>query len=90
MTKSYEELPLTPISTEPSTVNQTGLWRVIRPVVDKEKCKKCKICWKFCPDAAIKLVDGEPMIDLRYCKGCGICAFECPQECITMVREDEA
>jgi len=90
VTKSYEELPLTPISNESSTINLTGLWRVIRPVVDKKKCKKCKICWKFCPDSAIRLVDGEPVIDLRYCKGCGICAVECPQKCIIMVKEDEA
>jgi len=89
MTKSYQELPLTPISNTPSTVNLTGYWRVIRPVVDTKKCKKCTICWKFCPDAAIKLVDGVPVIDLSYCKGCGICAFECPSKCIIMVKEGE-
>lgn len=89
MTKSYEELPLTPVSNEPSTINLTGLWRVIRPVVNKSKCKKCTICWKFCPDSAIKLVDGEPIVDLRYCKGCGICALECPSKCIIMVKEAE-
>lgn len=89
MTKSHEELPLTPISDTPSTVNLTGLWRVVRPVVDKEKCKRCTICWKFCPDAVIRLVDGVPVIDLDYCKGCGICAFECPAKCIKMVKEGE-
>ncbi len=89
MTKSYEEITITPISDTPSTMNITGLWRVVRPVVDKEKCKKCTICWKFCPDAAITLVDGEPIVDLRYCKGCGICAFECPSKCIIMVKEGE-
>jgi 2-oxoisovalerate ferredoxin oxidoreductase delta subunit len=89
MTKSYEEITITPISDTPSTMNITGLWRVVRPVVDKERCKKCTICWKFCPDAAITLVDGEPVVDLRYCKGCGICAFECPSKCIIMVKEGE-
>ena len=87
MTKTYQELPLTPISDAPSTINLTGYWRVIRPVVDKEKCKRCTICWKFCPDGAIVLVDGVPEIDLNYCKGCGICAHECPSKCITMVQE---
>jgi 2-oxoisovalerate ferredoxin oxidoreductase delta subunit len=87
MTKSYEEIPLTPISSTPSTMNLTGLWRVVKPVVDKSKCKKCTICWKYCPDAAIKLVGGEPVIDLMYCKGCGICSFECPAKCIVMVKE---
>ena len=89
MTKSYEEITLTPISDTPSTMNITGLWRAVKPVVDKEKCKKCTICWKFCPDAAITLVDGDPIVDLRYCKGCGICAFECPSKCIIMVKEGE-
>jgi len=88
MTKSYEELPLTPISDSPSTITITGLWRVMRPVVDSKKCRKCTSCWKFCPDAAIKLVDGVPVIDLQYCKGCGICSFECPAKCIVMVKED--
>lgn len=89
MTKSYQELPLTPIADAPSTMNLTGLWRVVRPVVDRDKCKKCTICWKFCPDAAITLVDGIPVVDLNYCKGCGICAFECPAKCIVMVKEGE-
>jgi len=60
---------------------------VMKPVVDISKCKKCTICWKFCPDAAITLVDGVPMIDLRYCKGCGICSVECPSKCIVMIKE---
>ncbi|MBN1677963.1 MAG: 4Fe-4S binding protein [Candidatus Thermoplasmatota archaeon] len=71
-------------------MNLTGLWRVVRPLVDKSKCKKCTTCWKFCPDAAITLVDGFPVIDLNYCKGCGICAHECPSKCIIMVKEGEA
>lgn len=89
MTKTYQELPLTPISDAPSTINLTGYWRVIRPVVDKAKCKRCTICWKFCPDGSIVLVDGVPEIDLNYCKGCGICAHECPSKCITMVQEGQ-
>lgn len=89
MTESHENLPRTPISSAPSTINITGLWRVIRPVVDLDKCKKCTLCWKFCPDAAIELVDGMPVIDLDFCKGCGICANECPAKCITMVKEGE-
>lgn len=89
MSKSYDDIPLTPISDTPSTVNKTGLWRTYYPKVDLEKCRKCTICWKFCPDAAIELVDGMPVIDLDFCKGCGICANECPAECIVMVKEGE-
>ena len=87
MTESYKEIPLTPVSGVPSTINLTGYWRVMKPVVDKSRCKKCTLCWKFCPDAAITLIDGIPVIDLRYCKGCGICSVECPSKCIVMVKE---
>lgn len=87
MTKSVDEIPLTPISYSPSTVTLTGKWRVLTPVVDKDNCKKCTLCWKFCPDAVIELVDGIPEIDLVHCKGCGICAQECPAKCIAMVKE---
>lgn len=75
---------------------RTGQWRVVRPVVDPEKClplkkkkKTCFICWLVCPDAVIKRGEG-PEIDLVYCKGCGICAEECPAGAIRMEDEEEA
>ena len=87
MTKSYEEIPLTPISDSPSTMNMTGLWRAFRPVVDISRCKKCTLCWKFCPDTSIYIEDEFPVIDYDFCKGCGLCAEECPFKCIAMVEE---
>lgn len=69
---------------------KTGLWRTFKPVLVCEKCKKCMICWQFCPEAAIsKGEDGYPMIDYTYCKGCGICARECKFKAIEMSRESE-
>jgi len=58
--------------------------------VDNSKCKKCWICWKFCPDMSILILEDGSGIDFDYdhCKGCGICATECPAKCITMVPED--
>lgn len=66
---------------------KTGNWRSIRPVIHKEKCTGCALCWKFCPDACITLKDGKPDISFDHCKGCGVCATECPTNCITMVDE---
>lgn len=69
---------------------KTGTWRTLRPIIDEEKCIRCYICWKFCPDMSIE-VDEEgdlPKINLDYCKGCGICANECPKDAIEMVREE--
>jgi 2-oxoacid:acceptor oxidoreductase delta subunit (pyruvate/2-ketoisovalerate family) len=58
--------------------------------LDPEKCNKCYICWKFCPEAAFE-VDEErkevPIIDYDHCKGCAICAEECPKDAIVMVEE---
>jgi 2-oxoisovalerate ferredoxin oxidoreductase delta subunit len=89
--KTYEDLPLTPITSVPSTVNQTGGWKTFRPILDAEKCIKCYICWKFCPDIAVHAKEGElPEFDYDHCKGCGICAYECPKDAIEMVLEEES
>lgn len=73
-----------------ASLRRTGDWRTERPVMDKEKCNKCGLCWLYCPDGAIKAVkDGYYEPDLFYCKGCGICAKVCRREAITMLEEEE-
>lgn len=88
---SYKDLPPAPITFE-STVgwNITGKWRTFKPILDKAKCTKCYLCWKFCPEPCIKIVNEFPEIDYDYCKGCGICANECPKDAITMIHEEVA
>jgi pyruvate ferredoxin oxidoreductase delta subunit len=67
----------------------TGDWRTVRPVVDKDKCNQCAICVLFCPPQCM-VDDGEYFkADLNYCKGCGICAKECPKKAITMMPEGD-
>ncbi|NLH78004.1 MAG: 4Fe-4S binding protein [Acidobacteria bacterium] len=85
--KSAEDMPLMICSTGSQTHNLTGAWRNIRPEIDLAKCIKCGICWKFCPEPSIDIVDEWPVVDYDYCKGCGICAEECPSKCIVMVEE---
>jgi len=69
----------------------TGSWRLVRPVVDRLKCKICNICQKFCPTDVVEIrgekSDRELVFDLNYCKGCGICADVCPTDAIAMVPE---
>jgi pyruvate ferredoxin oxidoreductase delta subunit len=89
---TWRDLEVGNILLKPGNASErrTGDWRTERPIVDREKCNKCGLCWLYCPDAAIKVVDDgyyEP--DLYYCKGCGICAEMCPRGAIQMIEEEE-
>jgi pyruvate ferredoxin oxidoreductase delta subunit len=69
---------------------ETGDWKSRRPILDKEKCSKCGLCFLYCPEGCIRPDDeGYFISDLKYCKGCGICATECPRKAINMVVEGE-
>lgn len=70
-------------------ISKTGDWRALRPVVDNSKCKKCGLCYLYCPDGAITQHEDGIEINYDFCKGCGICANECRAGAITMVREEE-
>jgi len=83
--EGYPEIPIIPvgeIGSEP-----VAHWRVMKPVVKYEICKKCWVCVQYCPEGVIKESESGPIIDYRFCKGCGICANECPVKAIVMVRE---
>ena len=86
--RSVEEYPELAVSSADTTYNKTGLWRVMRPVIELDDCTKCLLCWKFCPDAAIEIADELPRIKYEFCKGCGICAEECPSSCIKLEQEE--
>lgn len=87
---TYDQLMLTPIAYESSETVKTGSWRTFRPILDRDKCIRCYICWKYCPDVAIDIPedDAYPKINYDFCKGCGICANECPVKAIQMVKEE--
>ena len=90
----WKELPIGGVIEEAGNAQkyETGSWRTNRPVLDKNKCSSCLLCWIFCPDSSIIVKDGKVVgIDLEHCKGCGICAHECPlkDKAITMKLESE-
>jgi pyruvate ferredoxin oxidoreductase delta subunit len=97
LTKPAEEITskdveIGSIVTEPGNASEyrTGDWRSRRPVVDKDKCNKCTLCYIFCPEGCIERDSkGNFEANLYYCKGCGICAEECPRKAITMVEEEK-
>ena len=65
----------------------TGDWRVLRPVINSERCQCCGQCWLICPTGCVDLKKSAVSIDYRYCKGCGLCAKECGFGAIQMERE---
>ena len=77
-------------STANTPLRKTGDWRVMRPVIDFDRCTHCWICFENCPDGAIALAEHDiPQIDYGVCKGCLICAEECPVHAIGASRETE-
>ena len=51
-------------------------------------CTECDNCFHYCPDLAIRRVEGGGYAVLTdYCKGCGICVKECPTGAMTMEEE---
>lgn len=92
--KGWTELPVGGVVLEAGSTHcySTSGWRKQRPVLDRERCIDCMICWVMCPDSAVIVEDGRMIgFDLVHCKGCGICAEECPDKvsAIGMVEEGE-
>jgi len=77
------------VAASPNTpLRKMGDWRVMRPVIDLQRCTHCWICFVNCPDGAITLGTADaPQIDYGVCKGCLICAEECPIDAIDFLRE---
>lgn len=56
-------------------------------LVDREKCRGCKVCLKVaCP--AIHQRDGKAEIDQTLCVGCTVCAQVCPFGAISRVNPE--
>lgn len=86
---------------EPGNSSQrpTGDWRVFKPVINQEKCIRCLLCWIYCPEPSIYIVDRSYKtstgrewkfsveVDYNFCKGCGICVEECPVKAIDFIEE---
>ena len=85
---SAKNLPPMAVSLADTTYNKTGTWKSFRPVLNKDKCIGCMLCWKFCPEACVK-PGTQPQINLDYCKGCGICVQVCPKKDVLWMEEEK-
>lgn len=84
----WKTLPIASVM-EPGSSKRykTGDWRAFKPIIDRNKCIKCLMCWMFCPEPAIVRTENGVEVNYDFCKGCGICATECPAKAIKMVEE---
>jgi len=83
------EMPFGPASRAGVLIDINSGWRTFYPVIDKDTCIKCQMCWLICPDGVITRDPDGYTVDYDYCKGCGLCAYECPRHAIKMVKEGE-
>ena len=60
----WTSIPMGGVSWKKSEEYLTGDWRSIKPVIDKEKCTSCLICWIYCPDSSISW-DGKE-VTIKY------------------------
>ncbi|MDR4497971.1 MAG: 2-oxoacid:acceptor oxidoreductase family protein [Candidatus Scalindua sp.] len=71
-----------------TVLKKTGNWRLFKPVIDYERCSRCRACFIHCPHSCISLdTSGYPQINYENCKGCLICFCECPKKAITKEKE---
>lgn len=71
-----------------AALRATGNWRTERPVIELAKCKRCFLCYLYCPEAAMRLdADNFPHVDYDHCKGCMICYEECRTDAISRRME---
>lgn len=72
------------ISIANTASRKTGSWRIFKPILNKDLCTACGMCYIYCPEECIDLdEDGKPSIDYDNCKGCLICLQECPRKAIS-------
>ena len=86
------EVPFGAITTAPVKQQElyiTSSWRIVRPVIDDEKCTRCFSCYISCPDSCWSFNEKEERMEWnwKFCKGCQICINECPADALKAVPE---
>jgi len=66
--------------------------KMVKPVIDYEKCKTCKTCREVCPMDCFDLKEEENKVVVERpeaCIGCRACEVQCPEGAISIVEDDE-
>lgn len=80
---------ITPAPVKQQDLFITSNWRIVRPVIDDEKCTRCFSCYISCPDSCWSFNEKEERMEWnwKFCKGCQICINECPADALKAVPE---
>ncbi len=80
---------ITPAPVRQQELFITSNWRIVRPVIDHEKCTRCFTCYIACPDSCWSFNEKEEKMEWnwKFCKGCQICINECPADALKAVPE---
>ena len=80
---------ITPAPVKQQELFITSNWRIVRPVIDHEKCTRCFTCYIACPDSCWSFNEAEEKMEWnwKFCKGCQVCINECPADALTAVPE---
>ena len=55
-------------------------------ITDNSKCTGCGKCEKYCPTAAIKVVEKKVELDSKKCIGCGQCVHQCSRFVVELIE----
>jgi ferredoxin len=55
-------------------------------IADNSRCTGCGKCEKYCPTAAIKVVEKKVALDTKKCIGCGQCVHQCVRFVVELVE----
>jgi Pyruvate/2-oxoacid:ferredoxin oxidoreductase delta subunit len=55
-------------------------------IKDNSRCAGCGKCAKYCPTAAIKVVEKKVVLDTKKCIGCGQCVHQCVRFVVELVE----
>ncbi|MFX1301707.1 MAG: 4Fe-4S binding protein [Promethearchaeota archaeon] len=53
--------------------------------VDINRCIGCKLCEKYCPASAIRVIGKKAYVNWIRCIGCGLCVNACPQSAVYLL-----
>lgn len=53
------------------------------PILDDDKCTKCRLCERICPYFAIDFIDQRITFNPDKCFECGLCIAKCPTKAIS-------